>query len=546
MALAIVSSGEPSKHDLAMRRIIGNTAMLSLLSAGILIFIINGKMKSSTWRYHAGLARALWKIETTTQSSKEKYNEFCWSWRKLLLAAVMVASLVMICLIRTLTYVAVIGLGVGTVGISWAILWILWFVYFLPLLHSDNKSTKPTWTTLNPNPADATTTTEVKPAEGWDSKYKQVIDGTSDDRRLPVTIVTGFLGSGKTTLIKRILNNTVGLKILVIENEIGAEGIDHDLLLQQTGKEEIILMNNGCICCTVRKDVLAVFHKLFADASFSCLNWVVIETTGVADPSPLIQTLYMDDQCRQRMRLDSVLAVVDSKHLPIHIAHQESGGKGIHGNLPEAVQQLMFADRILINKCDLVSPEELDSILRTVSGINSAAQLLTCQHSNVPLTEILNIRAFDASKNKALLESTEATPSLIQVDADGKILKKRVNNFASKSGKKSTEESVYSGVTTISLVSEAPLDLNKFNEWLSALLREYGNDLYRLKGILHMQGYDHQFVAHGVHMLFDGEVGKPWGDGPRSSKLVLIGRNLKPDVLKDSFNQCCSSMKEAQ
>lgn len=180
-------------------------------------------------------------------------------------------------------------------------------------------------------------------------------------------------------------------------------------------------MNNGCICCTVRKDLLRTFHSLFSDEAFSKLEWIVIETTGLADPAPLIQSLYMDDKCAERMRLDAVLTVVDSKHLPIHIKSSNNGEKGAHGGVPEAVQQLAFADRILLNKIDLVTDEELQAVVASVVGINPTAQMITCAHSQVPLEEILNIKAFDATRNKALLNAEAATeePKLIQVCREG-------------------------------------------------------------------------------------------------------------------------------
>ena len=270
-----------------------------------------------------------------------------------------------------------------------------------------------------------------------------LLSSTQVDNRLPVTVVTGFLGSGKTTLVQNILKNTVGLKILVIENEIGEEGIDHELLLQHTNKEEVILMSNGCICCTVRKDVIQTFQRLFLDDKFSKLDWVVIETTGLADPAPLIQSLYMDEQCKRHLRLDSVLTVVDAKHVGGHIQAYSDGKKGAHGGIPEAVRQIAFADRVLLNKIDLLksldskstvlaqtetpttimsksglhgkpdslnaahtmSSDELSAerVLELVREINPLAQIMMCEYASIPVDELLNIRAFDASRNEVQL-----------------------------------------------------------------------------------------------------------------------------------------------
>ena len=336
------------------RKLIGNTALGGIILAGVMILFMNFRVKSSKSRYYAGLARALWKI-TSSQALEDKYTELCWSWRKLVLCAIMVALLQTMLTVRFLDPKNTVACTIATFVVLLSILWVLWVSYFLPAFDESRDA-----------PTDSS---QAKPdinirADGWNAKRK---DEEGQDKRLPITIVTGFLGSGKTTLVKRILNNTVGMKILVIENEIGQEGIDHELLLQQNGKEEIVLMNNGCICCTVRKDLLTVFHKLFADAAFAGLDWIVIETSGVADPSPLIQSLYMDDECRQRMRLDCVIAVVDCKHLPVHIHQAEIGAKGMHGKLPEALQQITCGDRILMNKCDLVSPEELQELIEHVS-----------------------------------------------------------------------------------------------------------------------------------------------------------------------------------
>jgi G3E family GTPase len=218
--------------------------------------------------------------------------------------------------------------------------------------------------------------------------------------------------AGKTTLVKHILSNTIGMKVLVIENEVGEQGIDHDLLLQYAGKEEIILLKNGCVCCTVRSDLIKTFRSIFAKQDvLAALDWVVIETTGLADPAPVIQSLLVDEECKKYLRLDSVLTVVDSKHITLHLplpgalsgpaadsAAAGTGAGAAGSNASEAALQIAFADRILLNKVDLVSATELGQVKDLVLSVNPGADIITCRHAEVGLREILNIRTFDPSE----------------------------------------------------------------------------------------------------------------------------------------------------
>lgn len=307
----------------------------------------------------------------------------------------------------------------------------------------------------------------------------------------------------------------------------------------------------------VRKDLLTTFHKMFSHEAFAQLDWIVIETTGMADPAPLIQSLYMDADCQARLRLDSVLTVVDCKHLPLHLkvpptrapppntdaGEPRTGLRALFNitsvptassnsdaaNIPEAVLQITFADRILMNKTDLVSEAELQALFLTVQKINPNAQLIACQNSVVPMEDLLNIRAFDPLQNKALSPTAQdanntdsgtdgaaSAPVLIQTDAQGQILR-RVMKFgtpkATKKGKESAAASKIRSkhkITTVSLLCHQALDLDKFNTWISKLLTERGADIYRVKGILWMSGHEEQFVAHGVHMIFDGQRGRRW------------------------------------
>eukprot|EP01035_Chromulina_nebulosa_P024133 gene24133-31360_t len=303
------------------------------------------------------LVKALWKLDLkeyftkyknygqldlSYYSKEDKYFEGRWGWRKLLISGCMVAAVIVSIAVKLIPTQHAILCGVVVYAVWVIFLLIYWYVIVVPAPTATKGSKiEETIDPLDPNTV------------SWKQKIRNRV--TNSDSRLPVTIVTGYLGSGKTTLIKNILNNTVGMKVLVIENEIGAEGIDHELLMKHTVKEEIILMNNGCICCTVRKDLLTTFQRLFANDAFARLDWVVIETTGLADPAPLIQSLYMDSNCSSRLRLDGVLAVVDCKHFPAHMKKrsksqqgQDGSGdnpdgsyqdQGAHGGLPEAVIQ---------------------------------------------------------------------------------------------------------------------------------------------------------------------------------------------------------------
>lgn len=352
-------------------------------------------------------------------------------------------------------------------------------------------------------------------------------------------------------MINNILNNTVGMRILVIENEIGSEGIDNDLLVQQTGQEDIILLNNGCVCCTVRKDLISTFRRIFNEEKLmSKLNWVIIETTGLADPAPLIQTIYMDAECQKNLRLDSVITIIDSKHFSHHVSpnigrddnyggHTSSDRGLLHGNIEisEAIQQVVYADRILLNKSDLVSAEELSLTKNKIELINSQADILTCSYGTVDVEMLLNIRAFDPLKNVALLCQESKVKPLKSLKVP------KISSDTSSLGKDAVNSQISSAsskLTTISLTTTKALDLNRLNAWIASLLEFLGKDMYRLKGVLNVRGYDEMFVAHGVHMIFDGQRGKLWPkDAVRVSKFVIIGIDLDEETLKRDFKACC-------
>ena len=435
-------------------------SLSSFMAFGIAILLVNHKTKTRQRRYESQLTRMLWKF-VPESDVKDRYDENCWNWRKLVLAGGALASMSVALSVKRLNSLKSLMLG-GILFFIWVIFLII-FWYFdvmgdaAATAGGENKSSSAATTVKGEKDKKEKAESPLNKgvlAGGWEDKLKvkrirasssslsssslskqHQQPQTEDDNRLPVTIITGFLGSGKTTLVKSILHNTVGMKVLVIENEIGAEGIDHELLMQHTAKEEIVLLNNGCVCCTVRNDLLKTFHRMFKDDSFSRLDWVVIETTGIADPAPLIQSLYMDEGCKRHMRLDSVLTVVDCKHLPIHLARDRAGEKGAHGGAVEARLQLAYADRILLNKTDLVSQEELQAVALAVNAVNpSAPRLHGCLDNPVPIEQLLNIRAFDATKNAVSLLAAESSsqpagdiegPFVIRRDAKGNVIRNK-------------------------------------------------------------------------------------------------------------------------
>jgi G3E family GTPase len=444
------------------------------------------------------------------------------------------------------------------------------------------------------------------------------------ETRVPVTVLTGFLGSGKTTLLNRILTENHGKKIAVIENEFGEVGIDNDLVIG--AEEEIFGMNNGCICCTVRGDLIRILGHLMK--RLDKFDYIMIETTGMADPGPVAQTFYVDDDMQQKLKLDAIVTVVDAKHIWEHIDDSD-----------EAQEQLAFADVILLNKIDLVSPEDLDRLEARIHNMNSMAKIYRTRDAVVEMDKILNVGGFNLDR------ALEVDPKFMEPEypfewsgiyelaagtyewvmgagpdpmmgmavlpmantdtaAQEAILMDAVLTFAEEEravqagdalclGKgqhnqlvlKQDGETIFritieqSGfyqlftehhpdefdahlcsadavlepiqtreykpdhehdeeVTSVGITLPGDLQLEKLNGWLSQLLRVHGQDIFRMKGVLSVRGWDERFVFQGVHMLFDGRPDRPWGSELRHNKMIFIGRNLDRAALEGGFRAC--------
>ncbi len=318
---------------------------------------------------------------------------------------------------------------------------------------------------------------------------------------IPVTILTGFLGAGKTTLLNRILTEQHGEKIAVIENEFGETGIDNDILLQDRD-EQIVEMNNGCICCTVRGDLVRILADLAAKKEKGELKFdrVVIETTGLANTGPVAQTFFMDEDIHEKYLLDAVVTVVDAKHA--------QGQLDIH---EEAQTQVGFADRLLLSKTDLVTEDEVKALQDRLTRMNPRAVQKRVHFGETDIKDILDIKGFN------LNSILEVAPDFLKEDHHHH--DDDVKSFVWKDAR--------------------PLSMEKIEMFLSLLVETYGKDMLRYKGVLNLAGEPRRMVFQGVHMLMGGSPGKPWAEGePRASVMVFIGRNLPERIFTEGLNYC--------
>jgi G3E family GTPase len=335
--------------------------------------------------------------------------------------------------------------------------------------------------------------------------------------KIPVTVLTGYLGAGKTTLLNRILSENHGKKYAVIVNEFGEIGIDNDLIIG--ADEEVFEMNNGCICCTVRGDLVRIMDGLMKRRGK--FDAIIVETTGLADPAPVAQTFFVDEDVQKNARLDAVVTVADAKWLADRLK-----------DAPEAKNQIAFADVIVLNKTDLVSSPELAEVEARIRGINPYAKLHRTERCMVALADVLDRGAFDLDR------ILDIEPDFLEAGDDHDRHHGHDHHHHDHGLKHYHDEEMQS----LSLKTDKPLDPSRFMPWLQTLVQTEGQKILRSKGILAFHDDDDRYVFQGVHMMLEGDHQRKWKDGePRESRLVFIGRELPEQTIREGFERCIVS-----
>eukprot|EP00243_Klebsormidium_subtile_P003435 TRINITY_DN16834_c0_g1_i1.p1 TRINITY_DN16834_c0_g1~~TRINITY_DN16834_c0_g1_i1.p1 ORF type:complete len:510 (+),score=138.52 TRINITY_DN16834_c0_g1_i1:95-1624(+) len=424
------------------------------------------------------------------------------------------------------------------------------------------KQREESWQTLSgafrtrASVANADTFVEGEEGEGFD---------LPPENRIPVTVITGYLGSGKTTLLNYILTADHGKRIAVIENEYGEIDIDGSLVAsKQSGAEEIILLNNGCMCCTVRSDLVRMITDLVRTKKDK-FDHVIVETTGLANPAPIIRTFYLEPDIADELYIDAVVTLVDAKHAERHINEVKPDGV-----VNEAVEQIAYADRIILNKIDLVNERELSSVRKTIQSINSMAKVQQAVKGKVDLEYVLGVGGFDLERieeavSPGFLDEPKSSHSHDddhhdhdhdhhhehEHEGDADDCTKCAEDGHSHNhghhehghshdhGHEHHDHVHDVGITSVSIVQEGELDIELVNDWLSDVLQYHSDDIYRMKGVLAIEKSKERFVFQGVHDLFEGIPDRPWNkDEKRESKIVFIGRELNEESLKNGFKNC--------
>lgn len=349
---------------------------------------------------------------------------------------------------------------------------------------------------------------------------------TAIDTRIPVTILTGYLGAGKTTLLNRILSENHGRRVAVIENEFGEVGIDNDLVVHS--EEEVFEMNNGCVCCTVRGDLVRILERLARRREK--FDRVVIETTGLADPSPVAQTFFLDEDLAERFRVDAIATVADARHLP---ARLEAGS-------PEAARQIAFADVVVLNKMDLVDEQQAGALRRRIRVLNPTAPVHEAQRAQVPLDAVLDINGFDLERAADLDPAFKPKPA-----PKASACSHGHDHHHEHDNHHHHDHEHESGIGSVGIEIDGAMHLPRFEAWMHVLASQMGEQLYRYKGVLRVAGSPQRFVFQGIHMLHEGRFDRPWRDDEEPKcRFVFIGKDLPRDILEKGFRACLAEAGE--